>query len=325
MIFHLLFAIDLLVFVRINTKKNRVLEIPTGDNPRILSIKQGRHPLVEHQLMLRGEDAFVANDLDLGSNSNYLSLITGPNMGGKSTYIRTAGVCVLLAQIGMFVPCEEMTLTICDAVLARLGAADYMSRGISTFMAEMLETNAIVCNATSNSFVIVDELGRGTSTHDGYGLAWGIAEHLVHSIRCCTLFATHFHELTVMADEIPKVNNLHVKAETSAGELKMVYKVCPGPCSKSYGINVAQITKFPEPVIAAAKRKTEQLESQNIKRQKDEDNKDAGVLVDDFLVGWITKFNNTPIAPESKVAFKELAVEYDNKAKDLPQLLEVMS
>eukprot|EP01060_Flectonema_neradi_P036331 TRINITY_DN6958_c0_g2_i1.p1 TRINITY_DN6958_c0_g2~~TRINITY_DN6958_c0_g2_i1.p1 ORF type:complete len:909 (+),score=132.10 TRINITY_DN6958_c0_g2_i1:61-2787(+) len=309
--------------------KPRVLPSPTGDQPRILSIKQGRHPLVEHQLLLRGEEGFVANDLVLGSESNYLSLITGPNMGGKSTFIRTAGVCVLLAQIGMFVPCEEMTLTVCDAVLARLGAADYMSRGISTFMAEMLETNAIVSNATSNSFVIVDELGRGTSTHDGYGLAWGIAEHLVRSVRCCTLFATHFHELTVMADEIPKVNNLHVKADTSGGELKMVYRVCPGPCSKSYGINVAQITKFPEPVIVAAKRKTEQLESQNIKRQKEDPSDNQNALqanqVDEFLVGWITKFNNTPIAPESKETLKELATEYDNKAKVFPQLLEVMS
>ncbi|KAJ9457129.1 DNA mismatch repair protein msh-2 [Diplonema papillatum] len=295
----------------------RVLPMPVDKEPKILKIVQGRHPLVEYQLQQRGGGDYVANDLDLGSEGTLLALITGPNMGGKSTFIRTAGVCVLLAQVGMFVPAEEMVLTVCDAVLARLGAADYMSRGVSTFMAEMLETNAILANATSNSFVIIDELGRGTSTHDGYGLAWGIAEHLVLKIKCATLFATHFHELTVMEEQLPHVRNYHVAADTSKDELQMLYQVNVGPCSKSYGINVAQIARFPPAVIAAAKRKTELLESTSNKRRR----VDSDEKLDAFLVSWLKDYQK--LASEAEPAqdqLKSLTDQFDSKAAEFPQL-----
>ena len=288
---------------------------------RALHIKGGRHPLVEHQLQLRQGGEFVSNDLDLDADNTLLMLITGPNMGGKSTFIRTAGVCVLLAQIGMFVPCNSMELTMCDAILARLGAADYVSRGVSTFMAEMLETNAILSSATTNSLVIIDELGRGTSTHDGYGLAWGIAEHLVTKVQCATLFATHFHELTVMDKELPHVANFHVTADTSGDELKMLYTVNGGPSSKSYGINVAQITRFPEPVIQAAKRKTELLESVSAKRPRT----DSDERMDAFLVQWLKDFSNTPKTPDSADACAALVKQFDEKAKEFPPLETMLS
>ena len=294
---------------------------PSKGKARILKIVGGRHPLVEHQLMLRGGGGFQKNDLELGSEGTLMMLLTGPNMGGKSTYIRTVGVCVLLAQIGMCVPCDAMDLTLCDAMLARLGAADYVSRGVSTFMAEMMETNAILSSATSNSLVIIDELGRGTSTHDGYGLAWGIAEHLVNTVKCTTLFATHFHELTVMEKELKGVANFHVAADTSGDELKMLYQIERGPCSKSYGINVAQITRFPEPVIIAAKRKSEMLESSSSKRRRTESDGN----VDAFVKDWLTRFSATPQTPESAEALSALTAEFDKKAEEFPMLKSMLT
>eukprot|EP01063_Lacrimia_lanifica_P024182 TRINITY_DN32146_c0_g1_i1.p1 TRINITY_DN32146_c0_g1~~TRINITY_DN32146_c0_g1_i1.p1 ORF type:complete len:931 (+),score=388.33 TRINITY_DN32146_c0_g1_i1:49-2841(+) len=302
----------------------KVMPMPSAANglKRVFKLTAGRHPLVEAQLMKTGGKAFVSNSLDLGEEGTLLALITGPNMGGKSTFIRTAGVCALLAQIGMFVPCEAMEMTLIDAMLARLGAADYMSRGVSTFMAEMLETNTILANATSNSFVIIDELGRGTSTHDGYGLAYGIAEHLVSKTRCCTLFATHFHELTSMSEELKHVTNLHVKADTSGDELRMLYEVHPGACSKSYGINVAKITRFPAPVVAAAKRKTELLESMSSgnKRRRVQTDEDC----DKFLIGWLEKFKAIPLEAASLPNLEQLEAEFTQHAGTFPQLAQLM-
>eukprot|EP01059_Diplonema_ambulator_P030475 TRINITY_DN5230_c0_g1_i1.p1 TRINITY_DN5230_c0_g1~~TRINITY_DN5230_c0_g1_i1.p1 ORF type:complete len:913 (+),score=330.40 TRINITY_DN5230_c0_g1_i1:1500-4238(+) len=298
-----------------------VLPMPLDGQPKVLKATQARHPLVEQQLALKGNSEFVANDINLGGDTALMALITGPNMGGKSTYIRTAGVLVLLAQIGMMVPADEMVVSLCDMILARLGAADYMSRGVSTFMAEMLETNAIISNATSNSFVIIDELGRGTSTHDGYGLAWGIAEHLVKSTKCITMFATHFHELTVMENECPLVTNLHVTADTSGSELKMLYEVKKGPCSKSYGINVAQITKFPEAVIAAAKRKTEALEASSNKKLRTEADPQGPNA---YLKSWLSSLVALP--PDAPPAsYTALLQDFEAHTAKEPSLKEILA
>ena len=228
-----------------------------GEEPGI-RIRAGRHLVVE----VFGEGSFVPNDLELGPERRML-VVTGPNMGGKSTYMRQAAHIVLLAHAGSFVPAESAVIGPVDRVFTRIGAADDLSGGRSTFMVEMTETANILNNATAESLVLLDEIGRGTSTYDGLALAWATGAHLAARLRSFTLFATHYFELTALAAEHDTVANVHLKAVEHDRGIVFLYEVSPGPASRSYGIQVAELAGVPREVVRQARRQLERLEAED--------------------------------------------------------------
>lgn len=240
--------------------------IPMNSKERRISLHDSRHPLLEVQ----DHVDFIPNDVLMGNK--FFNIITGPNMGGKSTYLKQIATTGLMAQVGSFIPAElGAELPVFDAILSRVGAGDSQLKGLSTFMIEMLETSSILATATSNSLLIIDELGRGTSTYDGFGLAWSILEHLIQTKKCFALFATHFHELNKLAEKYPhSVENLHVVAYVeNKDDITLMYKIEPGISSKSFGINVAEMVKFPPKIINMAKRKADELQNdENLKKSR---------------------------------------------------------
>jgi DNA mismatch repair protein MutS len=227
-------------------------------------VADGRHPVVERFTA----DAFVPNDIDLNGTTRQLVVLTGPNMGGKSTYLRQTALIPLLAQIGSFVPAKDAKLPIVDRIFARVGAADNIARGQSTFMVEMQETANILHAATSRSLVVLDEIGRGTSTFDGLSIAWAVAEYLATNPRSRpkTLFATHYHELTDLADALPGVVNAHVSAREWKDEIIFLRKIVSGRSDRSYGIQVARLAGLPGSVITRAQEILGGLERDELSR-----------------------------------------------------------
>ena len=226
-----------------------------------LEIVEGRHPVIEQQEMAGGSDRFVPNDLYLNSSTHAILLLTGPNMGGKSTYLRQTALIVILAQMGSFVPARSARLSVVDRVFTRIGASDNLARGRSTFMVEMTETAAILHTATARSLILLDEVGRGTSTYDGLAIAWAAIEYLHARVRAKTLFATHYFELTELAEQLAGVKNYHVSVKETGGGIVFLRKVEPGAADRSYGIEVAKLAGLPNEVITRAREVLAEHES----------------------------------------------------------------
>src|SRR5579863_1736193 len=218
-----------------------------------MKVVAARHPVIE-KLAEQDAQRFIPNDLYFHPETEFISVITGPNMGGKSTYLRQAALLSILSQMGSFVPAESALVPIVDRVFTRIGAADNLARGRSTFMVEMTETAVILNTATSRSLIVLDEIGRGTSTYDGLALAWAVIEHIHRHIRAKTLFATHYHELTELASQLEGVRNLHVSVKESGDQILFLRRVEPGAADRSYGIEVARLAALPMSVIERARQ-----------------------------------------------------------------------
>ncbi|MBI1739300.1 MAG: DNA mismatch repair protein MutS [Acidobacteriales bacterium] len=223
------------------------------DESADLEIVEGRHPVIEQQELAAGSERFVPNDLFLNSSTHNIVVLTGPNMGGKSTYLRQAALIVILAQMGSFVPARAARLGIVDRVFTRIGASDNLARGRSTFMVEMTETAAILHTATARSLILLDEVGRGTSTYDGLAIAWAAIEYLHARVHAKTLFATHYFELTELAEQLRGVKNYHVSVKETGGGVVFLRKVEPGAADRSYGIEVAKLAGLPNEVVVRAR------------------------------------------------------------------------
>ncbi len=228
------------------------------DDPQ-LTIRGGRHPVLD---ILESMGSFVPNDTDLDDEHGWIQLITGPNMSGKSTYIRQVALIVLMAQAGSFVPATECTIGLADRIFARVGASDELTRGQSTFMVEMTESARILNTATSRSLVILDEIGRGTSTYDGVSLAWAMVEYLHDQVGCRTLFATHYHELTELEKSLEGVRNYNVAIREWNDEIVFLHKIVPGATNKSWGIHVARLAGIPSWVQNRAEQILDKLETE---------------------------------------------------------------
>lgn len=226
-----------------------------------LDIKNGRHPVIEN---IVGEENFVPNDTYLNTGENIINIITGPNMAGKSTYMRQSAIICLMAHMGSFVPAEYANIPICDRIFTRVGASDDLSQGQSTFMVEMSEVSHILKNATDKSLVILDEIGRGTSTYDGISLAWSIVEYIEKYIKCKTLFATHYHELTELENEFDEVKNYSIAVKDDGENIIFLRKIIDSPADKSYGIYVAKLAKLPDEVINRSSEILKDLEKNHI-------------------------------------------------------------
>ncbi|MGX7017713.1 DNA mismatch repair protein MutS [Leuconostoc mesenteroides] len=285
--------LDVLASLADVSDNNRFVR-PTFTDDNIINIKQGRHPVVE-AILEAGE--FVANDVNLDQNTA-MQLITGPNMAGKSTYMRELALIVILGQMGSFVPAESAVLPIFDQIFTRIGANDDMAMGQSTFMVEMAEANLALQEASAHSLILFDELGRGTATYDGMALAQAIIEYLDAHVHAKTLFSTHYHELTALADKHENIKNVHVGAvEDESGELHFLHQIQQGPADKSYGIHVAALAGLPDELIANATTILSGLENQEALVPEP---KASG------LSEQVALFNVSDVDPKTETLFQKL-------------------
>ena len=272
---------------------------PKIDGSTSFDVTAGRHPVVEQVLKKEAQNPFVANDCDIsGDPSGQLWLLTGPNMGGKSTFLRQNALIIILAQMGSFVPADSAHIGIVDRLFSRVGAADDLARGRSTFMVEMVETASILNQAGPKSFVILDEIGRGTSTFDGLSIAWAVIEHLHESNRCRTLFATHYHELTSLSEPLTRLSNVTMKVKEWEGDVVFLHEVVPGTGNRSYGIQVAKLAGLPEAVVTRARDVLDQLEN-------NERANSAKTLIDDLpLFSVSAQQQPTPVVQDDEISQK---------------------
>ena len=253
---------DAYVSLGLVAERNRYVRPSINENG-VINIKNGRHPVVEQMI---SNDMFVENDTYLDNENNRISIITGPNMAGKSTYMRQTALIVLMAQVGSFVPAESAEIGIVDRIFTRVGASDDLASGQSTFMVEMTEVANILRNATKNSLLILDEIGRGTSTYDGLSIAWAVVEHIADArkLGAKTLFATHYHELTELEGRLNSVNNYCIAVKEQGEDIIFLRKIIKGGADKSYGIQVAKLAGVPEDVLRRAYEIADQLTENDI-------------------------------------------------------------
>ncbi|MFU8786871.1 MAG: MutS-related protein, partial [Candidatus Izemoplasmataceae bacterium] len=247
--------IDMFIAFSITSERYNFVR-PTLHDKHVIDIKESRHPVVETVL----EEVFIPNDIYL-DESTHIALITGPNMSGKSTYMRQLAITAILAQIGSYVPAKEANLPCFDQLFTRIGSSDDLISGKSTFMVEMLDANHAIQNATEKSLILFDEIGRGTSTYDGLAIAQAIIEYIHQKIGCKTLFSTHYHELTELEETLKHLKNIHVSAEEREGQIHFLHKVKRGKADKSYGINVASLAKLPPSLIKRSEKILKYLET----------------------------------------------------------------
>ena len=249
--------IDTLASLALVAEQNNYVR-PKINEKGVIDIKDGRHPVVEKMIP---NDMFISNDTYLNDKKDRIAIITGPNMAGKSTYMRQTALIVLMAQIGSFVPASKADIGLVDRIFTRVGASDDLASGQSTFMVEMTEVANILRNATSKSLLILDEIGRGTSTFDGLSIAWAVIEHISNSklLGAKTLFATHYHELTELEGKIDNVNNYCIAVKENGDDIIFLRKIVKGGADKSYGIQVAKLAGVPESVTDRAKEIVEEL------------------------------------------------------------------
>jgi DNA mismatch repair protein MutS len=259
---HALAKLDVLLsFAKVASERGYVK--PSVDEGEVIEIKEGRHPVVEAY-----QREFVPNDAYLDSAKEQILIITGPNMAGKSTYLRQVALIVLLAQVGSFVPAKEARVGVVDRIFTRVGASDDLATGRSTFMVEMQEAANILNNATQRSLVILDEIGRGTSTFDGLSIAWAVVEYIHERVKAKTLFATHYHHLTELEQLLPRVKNYHIAVKEQGSDIIFLRKIMPGSIDKSYGIHVARLAGLPKEVIENASQVLRRLEEEEVADDK---------------------------------------------------------